>query len=287
MLSDFFRLNMPFEEFDEEKLTNHFKISRDLRSVLYRPDNWPSQPKRLTSFTFHNVSFSKTAFKDMTFTNCHFEDSLFIGSKFLNVEFHRCKFVNCNFYKTEFENCYIDPHTISFDKVYRRQMANIGVHLYHQLYQDASKSRQSSFEVKADIEFRRWKRWQLRYDQKSGKITAFGGLREYFFSVIYELVAGFGYNPWRFVVATVVLFTAFSLFNINILPGALKQDGQIIQQMTVPDAIFYTYSMLTALGFSTIVPDTGFAKILAVSEALIGIGWLGVFTSLLVKKFIK
>jgi hypothetical protein len=166
-------------------------------------------------------------------------------------------------------------------------MANIGVHLYHQLYEDSSKSRQSSFEMKADIEFRRWKRWQLGFDQKSGKISALERSRECFSSLTYEWVAGFGYRPWRFILATVILFTALSLLNISILPGALKQDGQIIQQMTVPDAIFYTYSMLTALGFSTIVPETGFAKLLAVSEALIGIGWLGVFTSLLVKRFIK
>ncbi len=78
-----------------------------------------------------------------------------------------------------------------------------------------------------------------------------------------------------------------SLINTNVLPGTLKQDGQIIHQMTLSDGIFYTYSMLTALGFSTIVPDSGFVKILTVSEALIGIGWLGVFTSLLVKRFIR
>jgi hypothetical protein len=49
MLSDFFRLNTPFEDFDEEKLSRHCKISRDLRSVLYRPDNWPSELRRVRS----------------------------------------------------------------------------------------------------------------------------------------------------------------------------------------------------------------------------------------------
>ena len=141
--------------------------------------------------------------------------------------------------------------------------------------------------MKADIEFRRWKRWQLNYDYHTEKITFLEKTREWAFSLIYEWVAGFGYQPWRFIIATIILFTLFSLINIHILPGALKGDGAPLNKMTVPDGIFYTYSMLTALGFSTIVPYTGFAKILAVMEALIGIGWLGVFTSLLVKRFIK
>ncbi len=201
MLSNFFQLNALFEEFDEVKLTNHFKTSRDLRSVLYKPDSWPSLPKQLKCITFTNVSLSKTTFKNFTFTNCQFEDCLFIGSAFINVDFHRCQFVNCNFYKAEFDNCYIDPQTISFDKKYRRAMANIGVHLYQQLYENSSKSRQSDFAMTADIEFRKWKRWQLSYDQKSGKISFRKRSQDCFSSLIYEWVAGFGYKPWRFVIS--------------------------------------------------------------------------------------
>lgn len=103
----------------------------------------------------------------------------------------------------------------------------------------------------------------------------------------YELLAGFGYRPWRFVVATVVLFTILSLLNKYLLEGSLNYNGQILSRITLPDSIFFTYSMMTALGFSTLVPVTSFAKILAVSEALVGIGWLGIFTSPLVRRFIK
>jgi hypothetical protein len=101
------------------------------------------------------------------------------------------------------------------------------------------------------------------------------------------MATGFGYRPWRFIVTTVIVFTVFSFVNMTLLPGALRQDGDVIKEIALSDAIFYTYSMLTALGFSTIVPITGFAKILAVAEALLGIGWLGLFTSLLVKRFIR
>jgi hypothetical protein len=287
MLSDFFKLDEPFVVFDEIKLADHFKTSHDLRSVLYQPDEWLNQQKRVKSFSFTNVSFSKTKFSGVTFTECRFEDCLFIGSTFSNVEFHRCKFINCNLFKTTFDNCYIDPVIIYFDKKYRRFAANIGVHIYQQLYENSSKTRQSDFAMKADFEFRRWKRWQLRYDQKVGKINRFDRALKWSSSLAYEWLAGFGYKPWRFVIATVLVFTTVSLLNMNVLPGALTHDGTTVGNMTLPDAIFYTYSMMTALGFSTIVPKTDFAKILAVSEALVGIGWLGIFTSLLVKRFIK
>jgi Pentapeptide repeats (9 copies) len=159
MLTNFFRLDTPFEEFDEEKLIRHFRVASDLKSTLYQPDRWPNDTRKLKSVTFTNVSLSKTVFENVTFTACEFVDCLFIGSLFTNVEFHRCKFTDCNFYKTEFDRCYIDPRTISFDKRYRRETANIGVQLYHQLLENSSRSRQSKFEMNADIEFRRWRRW--------------------------------------------------------------------------------------------------------------------------------
>lgn len=288
MLNDFFKLNTPFQEFDGAQLAQHFKNSRDLRSVLYRPDDWPNaQLRQMKSATFSNVSLAKTNFKNCTFTNCKFEDCLFIGSNFMEVQFHRCKFTNCNFYKTKFENCYIDPRTISFDKVYRKKSANVGVHLYQQLFENSASTRQPTFEREADIEFRKWQRWQLSYDQESGKIDAVERYCKFIASTVYELATGFGYRPWRFIVTTLIVFTIISIVNMKLLPGSLRIENNIITRFSLPDAIFYTYSMLTVLGFSTIIPISALAKILAVTEALVGVGWLGLFTSILVKRFIR
>src|SRR5262249_33468254 len=149
---------------------------------------------------------------------CKFEDCLFIGASFEAVEFHRCKFINCNFYKSTFVNCYLDPSAISFDKRYRSSHSNIGVDLFQQLYEDAAKSRQTDFAMKADIEFRRWKRWQLPYDQQVEKIGPFERLAKSIFSLAYEWLTGFGYRPLRFMVATVALFTSMSLVNMVLLP---------------------------------------------------------------------
>jgi hypothetical protein len=288
MLSNFFQLNGQFRRFDEAELVSHFRESLDLRSVLYGPDNWPnSSLRRLKSATFENVSLSKTTFKECTFINCKFTDCLFIGSIFESVEFHRCTFINCNFYKSAFESCYIDPRTISFDRKYRHSAANVGVSLYHELYENAARSRQPDFLMFADIEFRRWKRWQLEYDQKTSKISVVERYAKAVSSWIYEVLTGFGYRPLRFIIITIVFFNLLSLINMGILPETLKQDGEVVHTIDTADAVFYTYSMLTALGFSTIVPVTGLGKIMAVAQALLGIGWLGLFTSLLVKRFIR
>jgi hypothetical protein len=53
------------------------------------------------------------------------------------------------------------------------------------------------------------------------------------------------------------------------------------------DSVFYTFSVLTVLGFSMVTPETAFAKIWTVIQALAAVGWLGIFTSILVKRFIR
>jgi hypothetical protein len=223
----------------------------------------------------------------LTFTECEFIDCLFIGANFVETEFHRCKFVNCNFYKASLSECYIDPATVVFDSAYRKMAANIGVHIYQQLFANASNTLQASFAQKADFEFRRWKRWQLKYDLKIGKISQLDRARDWVASFVYEWIAGFGYRPWRYVCATVAFFTIMSFVNMRILPGKLTVNGVQSGEVTFADSVFYTYSIMTVLGFSSIVPATSLAKILAVVEALLGVGWLGVFTSVLVRRFIK
>lgn len=287
MLSNFFRLNAPFEKMAENDIQEHLKVSRDLRSALYEPDQWLSDPKRLKGIFFSNVSLSKTEFSEVTFTECHFEDCLFIGAKFIHVEFHRCNFVNCNFYKASFDGCYIDPRSLSFDKKYHKSAANLGVDIYQGLYDNSVRSGQVDFARFADFEFRRWKRWQLAFDRKIGKIDGWDRWTKYAASLLYECVAGFGYKPLRFVLTTILLFTAVSCFNKYALSSALLVDGAKLTHLGWSDAVFYTYSTMTVLGFSTILPATSAAKLLAVTEALMGVGWLGIFTALLVKRFVR
>jgi hypothetical protein len=287
MLQDFFKLNAPFNDVDEAQIASMLHPQTEVTSSLYRPDVWPHQIPHVRGVRFNNFSLSKTIVRETTFTDCVFTDCLFIGSTFQSVQFHRCRFINSNFYKAAFQDCYLDPGSIVLDSAYRKTHANVGTELFQSLLEDSSRSRQADFAMRADIEFRRWKRWQLSYDEKQGKITRWHRHRQAFLSRAYEWLSGFGYKPLRFILWTIVIFIGFSVLNKFVLKGQLVVNGDVVQTISWIDSIFYTFSMMTVLGFSTVIPQTEAAKLLAVSEALIGVGWLGLFTSLLVKRFTK
>jgi len=287
MLKNFFRLDNPVDIFDETALVAHFQHSRDIRNVLYQPAEWPVAIRSLKNVNFTNVSLSKTQFSNVTFTECHFRDCLFIGAEFDHVEFHRCTFINCNPHKARFNDCYLDPRTISFDKSYRDFAANVVLHIYHELYENAVNSRQYHWSAAADFAFRQWRRAQTAYDYKQGRLTKWQALSSNIASYIYEYSAGFGHRPLRFILSTLACFGCISIVNSLALPGSIAINGRTVEELTVIDSIFYSVSMLTALGFSSITPVSAGAKLLAVAEAFLGIGWLGIYTALLVKRFIR
>ena len=310
MLKNFFRLNdhETIIDFDESALIRHAQTSNALQNVVYRPDNWPTvalaaespsipspseivplprMPRQLKGWKFCNVSLSKTKISKVTFTRCDFEDCLFVGTSFLEVEFHHCKFINCNFSKAKFIESYLNPNCFSYNWRIWWHYANTGVGLFQELYENSSKSRQADFQATADFNLRRWERWQQKYELASKNINTIQFIYKVMSSFISEWTTGFGYRPLRFIVTTLLFFTAVSFVNMHFLSFSLKSDGGIINRMSWPDAIFYTYSLMTALGFSSIIPITSCAKIAAVGEGLCGIGWLGIFTSLLVKRFIR
>jgi uncharacterized protein YjbI with pentapeptide repeats len=292
MLKDFFKLNSAYTKFsDSDRLIQHLRTSNDLRNILFEPDAWPSELARIKDKTFNNVSLAKTTFVRATFTNCIFEDCLFIGSSFENVEFHRCLFRNCNFYKSSFRSCYIDPKCIQFDRSFKITHPNIMTTLFQQILDNSRDQSQFDFAADADIQFRRWKRAQLSHDFSTDKITR----KQYYVqkggSLLYDCISGYGYQPGRFFVCTVLLFMLTSCINYVFLSDQIQSPGnQIvdgIHRASFIDVLFYTFSILTVLGFSTVTPITPAAKIAAVVQVLLSIGWLSLFTSILVKRVLR
>lgn len=287
MLTNFFRLDDSYDVFDEPAFVAHFLHARDIRNVLYEPDHWPSSIRSLNGVHFTNVSLSKTRISNVTFTECHFRDCLFIGTEFSQVEFHRCTFTDCNLHKARLNDCYLDPRTVFFDKSYRKSAANVALHIYHELYENAVNSRQYHWSAAADFSYRQWRRAQTAYDRRQGRLTGWQASVSIITSYVYEYTAGFGYRPIRFAATTLILFLFIALLNWLVLPGSLLINDRRNIEFSFVDSIFYSVSMLTGLGFSFITPVTSFAKLLAVAEAFLGIGWLGIYTALLVKRFIR
>jgi hypothetical protein len=288
MLQSFDKLNDPFKVFQEADLVNHFDSSDQIRDVAYWPADWPQSLTKMKNKTFQNVSFSKTKLERVTFTECKFVDCLFVATEFVSVEFHRCEFKDCNFYKASLKGSYLDPNTIKIDKSYKGTRANVFVTFFQRLLDDLADQHQVDFAANADIRFRQWKRAQIKFDLESGHVTRFRAFELRWRSRIYEVSSGFGYKPWRFVLWTIALFFLTSAINGYFLSESLAVNGHpAVHPSGAADSIFYTFSILTILGFSTITPITAPAKLMTVFEALCAVGWLAILTSLLVKRLIR
>jgi hypothetical protein len=246
-----------------------------------------TQKGPIKKVTFRNVAFSKLELSKLTFQDCKFVDCLFIGTIFESVEFHGCRFDDCNFWKSKFTNVYLDPDCIYLDDRFKNEASNTGVLLFQALLSNFEEDRQDEFFMKADIRFRQWKRYQIPYDLSHKRISKFGAKWKCATSMTYELVAGFGYKPARFFITTIVAFLGVSLLNYHYIGSQIIVNGSKLQQVGIVDAIFYSFSILTVLGFSTVTPVTDAAKLATVFEALASIGWLGMFTSILVKRFLR
>ena len=287
MLDNLFRLNGNPELITTHGVMPNLVAAACVKDKIFSSVISPLIFGRVNNVTFINVSFSKVRLRKTTFYQAEFRDCLFIGSELAEVEFHHCRFIDCSFWKTSFDDVYLDPSTITFNQSYKKEAANVGLSLYQNLLKNYAESHQEKFFTEADISFRKWKRYQISYDLSKNHISRPAAAKERVLSCTYELLAGFGYRPARFFVATIILFFLISFMNYIVIGDKLHVSNSTNGSVTFVDAIFYSFSVLTVLGFSSIAPVTAFAKLLSVMEALAAIGWLAMFTSILVKRFIR
>ncbi len=216
-----------------------------------------------------------------------FEDCLFIGTQFEGVEFHGCDFVNCNFWKSQFKGVYLDPAKIKFAKRFEVEASNVGISVFQALLENFAAERQDEFYMTADILFRRWKRYQISADIRRERIGKWNAGWLWIANKTFDTFARYGYSPVRFLLTTLFLFLIISTLNYFVIGGHVRVNNEIMSHASFVDVMFYTFSVLTVLGFSSIVPESDFAKILTVLQALLAVGWLGIFTSILVKRVMR
>ncbi|HVF58539.1 MAG TPA: ion channel [Thermoanaerobaculia bacterium] len=287
-LVDFFKLNEPWTEIaSEEDVVQHFLISNDLRNVLYRPDRLaPRDPYRLRAKTFENVSFSKTRLESLVFRRCHFIDCLFIGTEFVACEFHACRFEGCNPHKATFERCYVDPECFA-RMLNAREHANIGVHLFNQLEQNARDQEQHEFVASAAYLYRKWKRYLLNWRRRQGELGVMQWALRWLPDKLYDALVGYGWRISRFLAWSGVLFVAVSMLNYMLWPMlqmhlAAPKDGP-----TWLLAVYYTVVTLTTLGYGDITPGSRLGMALASGEAFLGLLWLSILASVIFRRVFR
>lgn len=257
-------------------------------NVVFPAGAWVPPTRNIKKVRFQNVAFSKTLIAQVSFTDCTFEDCLFTGAHFDEVEFHGGELVNCTLWKVRLTRVYLRPEKVKFSHRFRVEAANVGISIFQAMLSNFSDQRQDHFFMQADILFRRWARYQIWHDLREEKKTRREAWWEWTCSIVHEALTGFGYRPIRFFVWTLVLFLSVSCLNYFLIGDAIQVAGaQQTAHATLIDSIFYSFSVLTVLGFSTVTPSSDGAKLLTVIEALASIGWLGIFTAVLVKRFMR
>jgi hypothetical protein len=290
MLKDFFNLN-DAEKLKEFKTADdflgHFQNSTSLQHATIEPGLRISE-KGFKDIAFENVRLSKVVFERVTFTRCEFRDCLFVGSEFIDCEFHSCRFVDCNTHKFTLRNVYLDPRSFSLNYAYRKSASNIGVYLFQELYKNAREGHLSHFAPFADIERRRWRRYQLWYEigQRDKKRTQTA--RQIAADIIFDALAKYGYGPLRFFMLSLVAFVCVALVG-KVLWGymGIQHGDTVITEVSVIESLYYCMSLITSLGFFELIPTTLVGKAFAVFCTLFGVSWLAVFTAILVRRVLR
>jgi len=163
---DFFQISSPekaAELRDFAMFDGHFANTSELICAKAVGIEFPHASRVFQGRTFRNVEFNHSRFQEITFKSCKFEDCIFSGCLFKDVEFHDTTFEDCNFYKAKFENVYLDIRLVKFDNSFRKTHSNVMLGFYQEMFRNYSEAHQWKFSMFADIERRRWDRYQTRY----------------------------------------------------------------------------------------------------------------------------
>ena len=293
MTDPFFRLEQPTQPHENIKdlnvaaeLQTALSNSNDLRNAIYWPPTLaPEELKVHRSFftkkTFTNVSFKDTHISGFEFRQCHFRDCLFIDAVFDNCEFHQCTFEGSNPHKKTLNKTYIDP--TSFEGIVnKKNYSNVGIHLFHELYDNAIKTNQPRFARAAEFNMRKWERYD--FDRKHPKLCKFKGVQffEWLANVLSWIFVGYGIRA-KFWMAWASFFCALAVL-INYIfwdSLAITDATNTIVQRDLIDVCFYT---LTTFGaFNVLAPTSDIGKIVFVGQTGFGLFVFALFVRWLLR----
>ena len=286
MLLDFFKLNCPFTELEEQsELTNHLRISIDIRDVQYLPDTLKLETTNaenpFVGKTFTNVSFSKTEISGVIFRNCVFIDCLFIATQFVNCEFHGCTFTGCNPFRVEFKNTYINPSVFEgmLDPV---KYWNIGIYLFQQLYNTSTERNHLEFANAAEFNRRKWNRYVLNHNYPGWKKTDSNYIKDWLLNYLFYVLAGYGFRP-KFLVAWAVTILALSV-SVNFIfwdsLNVVGRDGPAGAREFIK--VFY-YTVTIPGGVGDFTPGSDVGRLIFMGEAFGGLIIASLFVAWLVR----
>ena len=301
MLTNFFRLNTPANGSIKE-----FNCQQDFTDFLINAQgviDAQFQPRTLTLVdsetegdlfsrdlfsgkAFTNVSFLGTTISGITFNDCVFIDCLFIGTRFVDCEFHDCTFEGCNPHKVVFANTYISP--LVFEGMLdQAKYANIGMHLFQQLYKNSMDMHQREFANAAEFNRQKWVRYFLNYDyRRRKKKKDFEYIRRWVINYLFYILAGYGirskfWGVWAFIVvigSVGVNFVCWDSLNVVGKNGAVGERSLI-------RVAYYTATIPG--GFGDFTPASDMGRLIFLGEAFCALIIVSLFVTWLVKQALR
>ncbi len=265
--------------------------SPEISNALY----WPNALKKKVRFrsiderSFKNVSFSKTEVSEVSFKKCRFEECLFIDTDFKDCEFHNCYFLNCNTFKASFTNCYLDP--LSFRDSFRlnpSEYSNISMWLYKTLIVNSTAKGQHQFRASAEYLFKQCERHNLWKKKRHREVAAQRFWTQLILSHLHNAITGYGWKPLRLVGSMCAVTAGLVLVNKAMWNWYGVADSQTtLLEPSLWDALAYTLSMLTTLGFGRLVPTTTVGMLAAAIQAVLGVIFFAFIASIALRYVVK
>lgn len=297
MLKNFFSLDdaKPLQLIDASSVEGQFANSNELINAEAIAINFPERCRIFEGRTFRKVKFNQSNFSQSTFKRCKFEDCLFVGCAFSEVEFHDTYFYDCNFYKSRFHDVYIDIRLVHFDKNYQTTHSNVMLGFYQEIFKNYSEAHQWKFILYADIQRRRWDRFQSEYEIRNWKLKKKFKLIEllnilkkcgsWLGNWISDVLMSFGYSPFKFIIWTSSLLTAISAMILHYWDVFGFKD--LGRPPEFSDALFYVSTIWSTLGYSSLVPSTATGSYVSSFLGLAGLAWTGLFIATLIRRFVR
>jgi hypothetical protein len=184
---------------------------------------------------------------------------------------------------------YVDPKYFVgiFDA---KKYANIGVWVFQQLRSNALNTHQPEHFQLADWEFRRWRRHEMISEFKRKKKR----FRDIWWPAtvnrLYEVLIGYGHSLTRFAFTSIFLFVivvSFSCWFWHYADTGMAMTKEVRAVDGITRAVYHTVVTLTTLGYGDVTPITAGGMVLTGVEALLGLVWFGMLTSIIVKKVFR
>ena len=239
-------------------------------------------PMRIENVTFENVSFAKTELKRLRVIKCKFINCLFIGTTLSECDFYHCQFSLCNFYKVRVFETRIDPGLIS-DCMDKKMHTNIALNLYSELRKSALQLENPEFASEAGYKYQRWNRYHMAYKFRSGDLRWYKFTFRWMANFMLDYIVGYGWRIRRFALSTAVLIIFLTAWNY-IFWCNLTGDGAIIASPSVIKSLYYTVITITTLGYGDLTPATAWGMLSASGQTVIGVVWIGLLVSVIVRK---